>query len=390
VFSQAFVADSMGAWFVPVKIDASRDFALAQQLGVRSMPTDVILTPQGQIVQRLGCPQDAGQYVAQLRTVMDQYARARAGLAAPAQPSPQPPYADAAYGGVGGPSGSAANRDPGAAQAQQPSYQASDYRQLAGPLGRPQPPELAQTRPPIADNRAQGQPSPEIYPPGGPPSGDEYPARPGGEVQPVEGGYRADYPPAAERPAQPYPPQDLNSPGGGPVGEPIRGPDEYGSPSYPNQPTGPAIAPNPPSSVEPPSGPAGAPPLGLEGHCPVTLIEKNAWEKGNPKIGAIHRGRTYLFVGPEEQRRFLERPDAYSPVLSGNDAVEFVDHGRLVTGTRRHGLEYHQQIYLFATEASLERFAKSPRRYAISVFQAMQQAPSGQTSREERRDHYAR
>jgi YHS domain-containing protein len=129
-----------------------------------------------------------------------------------------------------------------------------------------------------------------------------------------------------------------------------------------------------------PGGPDGTPEIGLEGHCPVTLITKNEWKKGDRNIGAIHRGRTYLFAGPDEQRLFLEQPDAFSPVLSGNDPVEFVDSGRLVPGTRRHGLEYNRQIYLFSSEASLEKFARSPRSYAISVYQAMQQESPGQTS----------
>jgi YHS domain-containing protein len=113
----------------------------------------------------------------------------------------------------------------------------------------------------------------------------------------------------------------------------------------------------------------------------VTLVTKNEWKKGKPQFGAIHRGRTYLFLGPEQQKLFLENPDMLSPVLSGNDPVEFVDRGRLVQGKRKHGLEYGGQIYLFGSEANLEQFSRSPRPYAIRVFQTMQQEPSGGANR---------
>ena len=67
--------------------------------------------------------------------------------------------------------------------------------------------------------------------------------------------------------------------------------------------------------------PDGSPPLGLDGNCPVQLSEHKKWVRGNPSFGAVHRGRTYLFVSAEDQQKFLANPDHYSPVVSGNDPV---------------------------------------------------------------------
>jgi YHS domain-containing protein len=117
------------------------------------------------------------------------------------------------------------------------------------------------------------------------------------------------------------------------------------------------------------------PPLGLDGFCPVTLVKTSQWKQGDVRYGAVHRGRTYLFAGPEERKQFFERPDDWSPVLSGYDPVEYLDNGRMVSGHRAHGLEYGRHMFLFSSEATLEKFASSPRRYAIGVFQAMQQGP---------------
>jgi thiol-disulfide isomerase/thioredoxin/YHS domain-containing protein len=118
--------------------------------------------------------------------------------------------------------------------------------------------------------------------------------------------------------------------------------------------------------------PPKVPPLALDGYCPVRLTEKSQWTTGNPAWGAIHRGRTYLFVGAEEQRRFLADPDRYAPVCSGADVVLAVDQGRTQSGEREHGLFFRGRIYLFQNEESLERFAKNPNFYLDRLRESMQ------------------
>jgi protein disulfide-isomerase len=131
----------------------------------------------------------------------------------------------------------------------------------------------------------------------------------------------------------------------------------------------------PPANIQPP---ANSPPIGLDGFCPVQLAEKKVWSPGNRRWGAIHRGRTYLFVGPEEQRQFLADPDRYAPVNSGDDVVLAMEQGRSVPGSRSHGLSYGGRVYLFADEATLEKFGKNPRFYAERALQAMRsQMPDG-------------
>jgi YHS domain-containing protein len=119
----------------------------------------------------------------------------------------------------------------------------------------------------------------------------------------------------------------------------------------------------------------------LEGFCPVTLKQGQRWAPGDRRWGVVHRGRTYLFTGPDQQREFLKNPDRYSPVLSGLDPVIAIEKGHSVTGRRKHGVFYGGRVYLFADETSLEQFSRSPERYAAGVRQAMQTAGSGKISR---------
>jgi len=119
--------------------------------------------------------------------------------------------------------------------------------------------------------------------------------------------------------------------------------------------------------------PAGQPtesepmPLGLEGYCPVTLVESGGWVEGQAGWGARHRGRTYLFRGLEQQQAFLADPDRYAPALSGDDPVAAFDSATSLPGERRYGVTYQQRIYLFASPESRATFAANPQRYTSRV-----------------------
>jgi len=129
-----------------------------------------------------------------------------------------------------------------------------------------------------------------------------------------------------------------------------------------------------------------APPIALDGFCPVTLREviavnaadRGAWKKGDRRFGAIHNGRTYLFASADQQQKFLANPDAYAPVLSGCDPVLFAERGQMVDGRRAFGLvTADRQVYLFADEATLNRFKQAPGNYAGAIQQAKARSDAG-------------
>jgi len=260
VLSRPEVAAAVEANYVPVKINSDHFPTTRQQYGVTALPADIIITPQGQLVERLqGLPAPA-QYVARLN-------------------------------------------------------------QLAAEL---------------------------------PGRGQESPARLAG-----------------------YLPPDRPLAGGPPTADPQREYWQTPAPPYTRQFEGPSPAGSPPFG-QPPANqpPQGNPTLGLDGHCPVQLCDdmmsgKLRWVLGNRLWGATHRGRTYLFAGPEQQRRFLAEADRYAPVFSGDDVIAAIERGETVPGNREHGVFFGDQIYLFANEANLEKFRRDPDHYANVVLQAM-------------------
>jgi protein disulfide-isomerase len=92
VFSQPQIGDFLDQNFVPVKVDADLAPALASAYEINRVPTDVVLTPQGNVVSKLSCPMDAAAYANQLGNIAAHYAQFMAKPTAPVQPPVQSAY----------------------------------------------------------------------------------------------------------------------------------------------------------------------------------------------------------------------------------------------------------------------------------------------------------
>lgn len=120
--------------------------------------------------------------------------------------------------------------------------------------------------------------------------------------------------------------------------------------------------------------PPGNPPLALDGYSAVTLLEKTDWQLGDPKWGAIHRGRLYLFVDQAEQQHFLAEPDRFAPMVRGYDPVLALDQNKAVPGLREFGMKCDGRIYLFSCAETRDHFERNPTRYSAEILQAMRQS----------------
>ena len=66
MFNQPGVANAIETQFVPVKLNADENSATATWYGITRVPTDVIVTPDGQIVAKLISPPTPAAYVAEV------------------------------------------------------------------------------------------------------------------------------------------------------------------------------------------------------------------------------------------------------------------------------------------------------------------------------------
>lgn len=372
VFSRPDVAAALEADYVAVKLHKDHFPATAKEYGVTGIPADVILTPQGQVVERFQGYADASQYVGRLNRVAANY-RMQSGRIYAQIPSQPAAGAGPAMPGVSGVPYGAAGYQP--AQ----GAQAFANNHAVNPQGRfPQVGAVA-ANPPYAGMPSAVQVDSTLSPYGQ----NSVPTQ---EMSAVQQGM-----PAAQ--ATPVLPP-LNRPYGGLIGQPS-GPSIPAQDSVSSQRSQPPLTQSaPPAQAVPswqatPSGypplggavgadaspspvvevPAGNPPLALDGYCPVLLTEKERWVRGNVKWGVRHEGRTYLFAGPEEQGRFYAEPDRFAPVLGGDDVVLMVEQGQHVLGRREHGGWFQNRVYLFASEASFQKFFADPHRYANAVAQ---------------------
>ena len=101
VFNQPGVSSAIETQFVPVKLNADENSATAQLYGINRVPTDIIITPEGQLVGKLISPPTPAAYVAEVSGIAAKYAtmsgQAFAGAAATA---PVQPQLNAAYAGL--------------------------------------------------------------------------------------------------------------------------------------------------------------------------------------------------------------------------------------------------------------------------------------------------
>ncbi len=324
VFSQASFAQSVEQDYIPIKINASEQPAVAKEFGVDRWPQDVVIAPSGQVVYRMISPQDEARYtgiLAQVSAKLNPNAQADGMIAqaanttpvstqAPEQVSPGQPQGSrySSFTANAGPSQSAPAQAASAASPQQVTPQQPSTSRFA--TNGPSPEQVNPTQAPNQSRFSAGPPTQNVAP--------------------------------SQPPAQQFAQQ-----------QPAAGPS------------------TPPASAPAPQPEAQQPKFAMDGYCPVTLVEQMKWQKGDPRWGAQHQGQVYLFSSQSEQQKFLANPNQYSPVMSGIDPVAYLGNGKVVPGDRRYGLTYRGTLYLFSSEESLQTFWNDPQRYSSMVQQAM-------------------
>jgi YHS domain-containing protein/thiol-disulfide isomerase/thioredoxin len=393
VLSQPQVGGAIETAYVPVKVNAETQFAIANMYKVTEVPTDVVITPDGQPVATLPRATTPESYVAQL----DNLARYFRQTSPAVGPSPS---ANPAYAGLQTPQPSQAS----------PAMPAQTVTQASAPVPQNNPYTAA-----AATAAATQASAAAVQAPAGPPMGSAptygaaptYSAAPntlaqGGVITPANAMPRSYRDTGAAAATSTAPPFTGTAAASTPAGAPAATNSAYANLGATAAVAGAAattstVAPpatNPVAGVAAPGQvaqsvaaqpplPADCPPVAFDGCCPVTLRTKNAWATGSTAFGAIHRGRTYLFVGDAERQQFMVDPDSYSPVFAGYDPVLLLEKQQTVSGQRKFGYKFGNAFYLFSCVETMEKFKSSPHTYAAGVRQAMAKidAASGATIR---------
>lgn len=97
-------------------------------------------------------------------------------------------------------------------------------------------------------------------------------------------------------------------------------------------------------------------PLGLQGYCPVCILDMKKWVKGDPNYQSIFDGHVYLFPGPEQKKKFDSNPTKYAPVLGGDCIVAYAKTGKRVPGSVENAAMMGGRLYLFSSKQAKQEF----------------------------------
>ena len=104
-------------------------------------------------------------------------------------------------------------------------------------------------------------------------------------------------------------------------------------------------------------------PVGLDGYCPVCVVEHGKWEKGRADIQSVFDGIAYQFPTESIQKIFDANPQKYVPVLGGDCIVCLENAGKRVPGSVQHAALHNQRLYLFPSDAEKKQFMDNPKAY---------------------------
>jgi thioredoxin-related protein len=108
----------------------------------------------------------------------------------------------------------------------------------------------------------------------------------------------------------------------------------------------------------------GAPKVGLEGFCPVSLVEERRMVYGQRTLTLSRDGLVYCFVDAQMRQRFEKWPGRFLPVNGGRCPVAQVDQGEIRPGEARWCVLFKDHLFLCSDEEGRSRFLKNPERYA--------------------------
>ena len=102
---------------------------------------------------------------------------------------------------------------------------------------------------------------------------------------------------------------------------------------------------------------------GVAGFCPVALCDERDLVDASPEFEAVYLGRLYRLADAESLAKFQAEPQRYAPAARGRDVVMLAEGRGVVDGQLDFAVWYRGRLYLFAEEATMKLFSRTPRKF---------------------------
>lgn len=103
--------------------------------------------------------------------------------------------------------------------------------------------------------------------------------------------------------------------------------------------------------------------LGLEGYCPVCILDAHKWEKGRQEHRSVYDGVAYLFPSAAVKKKFDMTPAKYVPALNGDCIVCYEKYDKRVPGNIRYAAKRNGRIYMFPSDEVKQTWIENPAAY---------------------------
>ncbi|MFM7058836.1 MAG: thioredoxin domain-containing protein, partial [Planctomycetota bacterium] len=335
VLSNAQVTSLLGNGIIGVKVDSDKHRDLVSRFGVRALPTDVIVAPDGKVLAKdVGSPGLAG-YVARLKQHLQSPATATTAVAVaatqttPAAPAPsEPPTAPAAP---------PVPPVPAAAPAETPVVAADSP---AKPAATPEPAVPAAPATPPAPAVAAVTPEPAA------PTEPKAPA-----TTPEPPATVAEAKPTEVTPAEVTPADTGLAPAE--VAAALRDETKL-------------ILRHENARI------------GLGGYSPIAHASNAQWVEGQKEFAHEFQGVRYLLATAAERNQFKAAPEKFIPALHGCDPVALIRDQKVQSGFIGLRVEHASRVYFFTTPENRELFLSDPAKFStdrsLVFFQAEERA----------------
>lgn len=101
----------------------------------------------------------------------------------------------------------------------------------------------------------------------------------------------------------------------------------------------------------------------MKGFCPVTILDKGKWEKGDSSMKTTYDKRTYHFLNQVAKKKFDANPVKYIPALGGDCIVCGIAVKQRIVGSVFYSVRHKSRLYLFPQNETKKKFKDNPEKY---------------------------